>query len=339
MIKILLVLLVNVILYSKSIDFNSALDLSILNNKELKAKKLSIQNSDINFKEVQNYDYGSLVFNSTFSRTNNAGHVFGMKLGSREATFKDFGFSQFGSSINTQPTDLNFPNDRNNFENKISYDVPLFTGYKLENAKKMAKLQILASKILYSYDEKKLGLEVLKAYNGAVSAKYFIKASKEAKNATTSFVNFANELYKEGLVTKIDVKQARVQDLNVNAKVREALNKFDLAIAYLRFLTNDKEISDIRDFENLNLKIDNLISLQKIAINNRDDYSWMKHNLQTLKANIDMEKSSSYPTIGAHIEYGYNNDDFDMWIRLAKLPGKSNLHTHGRLAFCGIKHM
>jgi len=311
MIKIFLVLLINVILFSKSIDFKTALDLSIVNNKELKAKKLSINKANINFKEAQNYDYGSLVFNSTFTNTNHAGHIFGMKLGSREASFRDFGFTQQSEGIDIQPHDLNFPNSRDNFENKISYDVPLFTGYKLTHAKRMAKLQVLANKVLYDYNEKALGLEVLRAYNGAVSSKYFIKATQKAKNATSSFVNFAEALYKEGLVTKIDVKQAMVQDLNINAKVRDALNQFDLAMAYLRFLTNDKDISDVKDFENLNVNHANLNSLQKTAIKNRDDFLWMKHNTSTLKSKISMEASSDYPTIGAHVEYGYNNDTFD----------------------------
>lgn len=84
--------------------------------------------------------------------------------------------------LDHQPDKLNNPESRTNFETKISYELPLFTGFKLENGKKMAKLQTLASKVKFSYDEKLLGLEVLKAYNGAVTAKEFIKATKKQKN-------------------------------------------------------------------------------------------------------------------------------------------------------------
>ena len=129
--------------------------------------------------------------------------------------------------------------------------------------------------------------------------------------ATDSFVNFANELYLEGLVTQIDVKQAQVRNLNVNAKVRDAKNRFDLAIAYLRFLTNDKEISDIKEFENINFLKNELGTLQNSAIENRDDITWMRYNTQTMKTKILMDESSLYPAVGAHIEYGYNNDTFD----------------------------
>lgn len=311
MIKIFFILIININVYSKAIDFQQALDLSLSNNKELLAKKLSIYESKLLLQETKNYNYGSLLFNSTISKTNNAGHVFGMKLASREATFRDFGFSQFGQPMDTQPVDLNFPQDRTNFENKISYDIPLFTGYKLSNAEKMAKLQLLANKVKYNYDKKNLGLEILKAYNGAVTAKYLIEATKNAQIATNSFVNLASELYKEGFVTQIDIKQAKVHNLNVKTKVNDAFNRFELSIAYLKFLTNDKNITDIKDFENINFTKNELSSLQNIAINNRDDLNWMDYNKKTLKTKVQMEKAVKYPQIGAHIEYGFNNNTFD----------------------------
>ena len=55
-----------------------------------------------------------------------------------------------------------------------AWQKPLSTR-KVENAKKIAKLQLLASNAKFNYDEKLLGLEVFKAYNGAVTAKELIK--------------------------------------------------------------------------------------------------------------------------------------------------------------------
>ena len=119
----------------------------------------------------------------------------------------------------------------------------------------MAKLQLLAQSAKYNFDEKALGLEVLKAYNGAVAAKEFIKATSKAKEATSSFVEFAHELYNEGLVTSIDVKQAKVYDMGVDASMIESKNRYDLAISYLRFLTSDKNITDVAEFKNIDNKL------------------------------------------------------------------------------------
>jgi len=321
--KKILLLLSPILLFGYSIDFEEALTKTIELNKSLKAKKLSVEETKSDLDMAQGYSYGSLVFDENISKTNNAGYVFGMKLSSREADFRAFGFSDFldwqknnmpgGSEgvLNTQPEDLNHPESRTNYETKLTYKIPLFTGFKLQNAKKMAKLQILAKTAQYNYDEKELGLEVLKAYNGAVAAKEFIKATQKAKKATASFVEFADELYKEGLVTSIDVKQAQVYDMDIDAVSIEAVNRYELAISYLKFLTTDENITDVGMFHTIENEITNIQELQKKAQEKRDDITSMRYNTQTMKANVDLQKADFFPTVGAQIEYGYNGDQFN----------------------------
>ncbi|MEA3512307.1 MAG: TolC family protein [Campylobacterota bacterium] len=326
--KTILLLTCPLFLFGYTIDFKTSLDKTIENNKGLKAKKLEIDASKEDLNEAKGYNYGSLVFNENISTTNNAGYVFGMKMASREASFGDFGFDEFignmdtitpssptydgGTSLlATEPENLNNPDARTNYETKVTYKVPLFTGFKLQNAKKMAKLQVLAKSALYNYDKKALGLEVLKAYNGAVASKEFIKATQKAKEATSSFVNFAGELYNEGLVTNIDVKQAQVYDMGVDTHMIEAKNRYDLALSYLRFLTSDDTITDVGEFKNISNETLELTSLQDKAHTNRDDFSAMRYNTDTMKAKIDLDSSDNYPTIGAQLEYGYNDDSFN----------------------------
>jgi outer membrane protein TolC len=305
------------IFYASIIDFETALEKTIQSNKMLQAKKLDIKKSQLSLDEAKSYDYGKLIFSENITNTNHAGHVFGMKTASREASFNDFGFKYFIDNMNSattqqllnhQPDNLNNPKSRTNFETKISYEIPIFTGFKLENVKKMAKLQTLATKVKFNYDEKLLGLEVLKAYNGAVTAKEFIKATKQAKKATSFFVSLANELFQEGLVSTIDVKQALVHDMNVDTKIIEAENRYELTLSYLKFLTDDESINDVREFEDINLYRLNLNTLQKDALNLREDLQYMNYNLDTLKNKIDYENASNYPTIAAYMEYGYNDD-------------------------------
>jgi len=314
--KKLLLLSCPLFVFGVSVNFETSLNKTINNNQGLKAKELSIKNAKMDLQEAKGYNYGSLVFAENISRTNNAGYVFGMKLASREATFGDFGFNEFDMTGKTNPLpvapeDLNHPAPRTNYETKLTYKLPIFVGFKLSSAKKMAQLQVLANQAKFKFDKKQLQLEVLKAYNGAVIAKEFIKATKQAKKATNSFVQFASELYKEGLVTSIDVKQAQVYDMGVDSKYAEAQNRFDLAISYLKFLTTDTTITDVKDFYNINLDLSILSSLQTKADKNREDFKWMKYNTQTMKNKIDFDASEQYPTIGAQIEYGYNDNELN----------------------------
>ena len=320
--KVILTVTCPLLIFAHTIDFETSLALTLKHNNGLKAKKLNIQNAKLNLEEVDGYNYGNLIFNENIAHTNNAGYVFGMKMASREAQMSDFGFTtaDFGQMQNmmgagqeiggVQPDNLNNPKARTNFETKVTYKVPLFVGYKLQNGKKMAQLQLLAKQAQYKYDEKSLGLEVLKAYNGAVASKEFIKATKKAKEATKSFVEFAKALFNEGLVTNIDVKQAQVYDMGVDSKMIEAKNRYELAISYLKFLTSDNTITDVSSFKNINISETSLSSLQNNAINKRDDFQYMKYNTDTMKINIDYEKSSKYPTIGGQVEYGFNDNNF-----------------------------
>ena len=323
------------LLLAKNIDFNTALKEALKNNLELKAKKLNIDKAQAQLKEAKGYDWGKLIFSEEISRTNNAMYIFGMKLESREATFKDFGFADFlggvgqvlrsskdfndfknkmtnpamaAALLNTEPKDLNYPGSRTNFKTKFVYEVPLFTGFKLKYAKEMAKLQVLANKFKYSSDKNALGVEVLKAYNGAVAAKYFISALKKAKETTTAFLKMVKAFYDNGMATKTELLEVKKRDAEVNAMLIEAKNKYDLALSYLRFLTDDNTITGVGNFQTLipeNASVDELI---KIALNNRGDLKWMEKNVETMQAKVKFEKSAKYPMVGAHIEYGWNDD-------------------------------
>jgi outer membrane protein TolC len=344
--KILAVMILPVLMMGKMVTFKEALELTLKNNKQLKAKEYESKKSIQDLKMAQGYKKGKVEFSEQISRTNNAGYVFGMKLASREATFGDFGFDEFINQMDTitpssptfdggskllatQPDNLNYPGVRNNFETKITFEMPLYTGGKLESAESMANLQIKANQAKLSHDKKQIGLEVLRAYNGAVAAKKFIKMTKNAKIITTRFKKKAKQLYKRRLVRIIDVKQSKMAAFSVNAKIEEAENKFNLAIAYLQFLTDDSTLTDVNDFVLFNFDNIEIDNLQKNAISLRDDYKWMKLNTKTMKQKIKFESADEEPMVGTHFEYGLNDNTID----IGELP-----HKDYYLAAVGLKY-
>ncbi|RUM55380.1 MAG: TolC family protein [Nautilia sp.] len=306
--KILLGLIPALIL-AKTVSYDEALNEAFNNNNELKAKKLNIEIAKQDLKKAKMFNFGRLYFQETFSRTNNALYVFGNKLGQRRATFLDFGANEFtgSSALGVAPKNLNYPAFVDNFNTKIAYDLPIFTGFKIKYAKKIAALQVKAQKFKYQRDKNKLAIEVLKAYNGAVAAKYFIEALKSAKKTTTSFVKMTQDMYNQGVIVKSDVLSAEARDSEVDAKLIEAKNRYKLALAYLRFLTGNNEIDDVRGFKVIISPESDLKKLQQEALQNRNDIRYMKANVDTMKNKVKMDKNIYYPTIGAHLEYGQNN--------------------------------
>jgi len=304
------------LLMAKTVNFDTVLKESLSNNLELKAKKLNIDKAEADLKTAKGYDWGKLVFSEEISRSNNALYVFGMKLESREANFKDFGLASYNpmlgpAALYVEPKDLNYPDARSNFKTKFVYEVPIFTGFKLKYAKEMAKLQVLANKFKFANDKNRLAIEVLKAYNGAVAAKYFISALEKAKETTSSFVKMITDFKDVGMATETDLLQAKKRDSEVDAMLTEAKNKYALALSYLRFLSGDDEISDVGDFKVIVSPNADLDELKKTALKNRNDLKWMQKNVETMKKKVKMDASTKYPTIGAHLEYGWNDNQLN----------------------------
>lgn len=315
--KIYLSLLLASFTYAQTVNFDDVMKLTLDNNKDLKTQKLQIENSKLDIKSVDSFSYGKLALNQEISRTNHPGYIFNSKLSSREASFNDFGALDFTNSMNNPsgtpdasiiPDNLNNPDPRNNFTTKVTYDIPLFTGFKLSNQKDILKLQQKAQELKYNLNEKELSYEVLKAYNGAVVAKEYISAVRKAKEAIELVVKSATSFYEEGLVTKIDVKQAKVHELNVNSHLIEAQNRFELALAYLRFLTSNDEIKDVQDLANITISNDDFSILYENALKNRDEVKMQDIQVNATKKNIDIANSSYYPSIYSHLEYGFNDN-------------------------------
>ena len=308
--KIYLSLLLTTLSYAQSVNFDDVLTQTLNNSKDLQQQKLNIDSAKLDTKMIDSINYGKLAITEEFNRTNHAGYVFNSKLSSREATFNDFGAGQFQgiNSLNVQPDNLNYPDDRNNFNTKITYDIPLFTGFKLSNQKDILKLQEKANELKYNLDKKSLELEVLKAYNSAVVAKDFVTALEKAKEAVSKIVESANAFHKEGFVTKIDVNEAKVYALNINSSLIEAKNNFQLALAYLKFLSSNDEINDVQELKNIYFDFPNKDELYKIALENRDEIKMQDIQVNATKKNIDIANSAYFPTIYSHLEYGFNDD-------------------------------
>lgn len=298
--------------YAQSVNFDRILNLTLENNKDLKNQQLNLDLAKLNTKTIDAVSLGKLSVTEELSRTNHSGYVFNSKLSSREATFRDFGFAQQNEGMDVQPKDLNYPDARNNYNTKLIYEVPLFTGFKLSNQKDILELQEKANEIKYNLDKKELTIEVLKAYNSAVVAKEFVSALEKAKIAISQIVKSADAFHKEGLVTKIDVNEAKVYELNINSQLIEASNNFQLALAYLRFLSSDDSISDVEALENINSEISEKNLLYTQALENRDEIKMQDIQINATKKNIDIANSAYYPTVYSHLEYGFNDNSLTL---------------------------
>ncbi len=315
-----------------NLSLKQAIDLLKKNSSNIKIAKFDEKIAKFKTKIAQSYDYGSLDYTLNALRSNDAGNVFGFKLQSREATFRDFGFSDFLGGVGTAlqmangnfgtfsqimanpamadqllslaPDDLNYPDARNHFQNKFTYQIPLFTGYKLTQYKKIMK----DMEKLSSLDTKKVINEEIyqtkKTFYDITLVENYIKHLKVLKSNIDKLENIIRAFKSEGYAKDTDIYEVQAKKASVLSYLNQAKLNRDLAYQYLEFLIGVKVNSiETRD-ELAPLPSDNPKELVDKAI----DLKRAKLGYEITKENVKLQKSAFYPVVGAFAEYSTADD-------------------------------
>jgi outer membrane protein TolC len=303
-------------IYAKEYSFEEILKLTLKNNRELKAKEVDIEISKLELQKAKSMDFGSLDLKQSFSYTDNAMYSFANTLSNREASFKNFGFSEFDSTnpnlLSTEPKDLNYPDSTKNFDTSINYSLNLFSGFQMSNIKEMAKLKLKISEVALQSDIDRLSFELLRAYNQSVANREMILALKKAKEASESSLSLSIALYEEGMVTKIDILEAKDRLAQIEAKLMEAISNFEISISYLKFLSSEDSIDSVNGFWYLSYQYRDLKSMQDIAIENRIDLQIANLNREILDKKSDFDRGEFLPKINLNLSYGFSDSSLQL---------------------------
>lgn len=286
------------------------------NNREIKAAELTerMRKSDIAI--ARGYRLGSLDFSETYMRTDHPMYVFGMKLGTREASFNDFGFDEFlawmqtdmqGDVLGIQPDNLNHAEDRQNFETKLTYSVPLYTGDKLPEYQKIAtemaeisgldKQQMVNEKVVQA---KKTFYDIALLDSFEINLQTIDTTMVRLERTVQSMID-------EGYAKKIDLLEVQTQRANVERLLNQTRANRQLAYEFLSFLAGE-EIGRIT------------AEFQSAAIPEVDESWLLAHNIDLQKAHkgqlitarmVEVAEADYLPTLGAFGEVGYNSEDLD----------------------------
>ncbi len=293
----------------KNLSLHKALKILDKNNLELKISRFNTQMKAYEIKVAKGHSYGKLDASVTAIRSNDAGNVFGFKLQSREATFGDFGFSEFDMSGQTNPLpvapqSLNHPEERNHYQTNISYILPLYTGGKLSEYERMSEAMYRMS----IYDTQKLlnekVFQIKKTfYDISLVSNYISNLSKiiqNIKRLESIVINMKNE----GYAQDIDVLEVQARATEVESMHNQAILSKVLAYQFLSFILNT-EVSSIN-------KVNDMVSMPKLnkeeLESNNIDMQKALLGLKVTQMAINVEKSNFLPNVGAFAEYGMADD-------------------------------
>ena len=308
--------------------------LKILDKKNLEIKIAQYDTQMKKYDQIaaEGYNYGKLDLTMMALRSNDAGNVFGFKLQSREATFGDFGFSEFlggiggamqmssampGNSfenfkgimenpsaqaqmLGIAPKDLNYPDARNHFSTKLTYMLPLYTGGKLTEYKNITKSLFKMSKLDKAKVRSEKRYQVKKAFYDIALVQSYIGNLQHIINNIRRLKQIISEMKKEGYAQETDKLEVRARMSEAQSMLSQAKLNRELAYQFLSFLLNT-EVSSVRTTGALARKP----KVTKAMIERRSiDIQKAKLGLKITKMAVELEKSKFRPTIGAFAEYG-----------------------------------
>ncbi len=326
-IKTIFIFLIAIPLFAgmENLSLDQALKIVQRENLEIKIAQFNAQMQKYETKIVQGHSFGKLDLTLQGMRSNDAGNVFGFKLQSREATFGDFGFDEFlgplggaiyGASqgvapsdmsglLNQQPKTLNFPEERNHYVSKLTFAMPLFTGGRLHNYRKIAHRMYELSKLDAKKVRNKKIFEIKKTFHDISLVDSYIRNLSLIMTNINRLEGVVGSMEHEGYAKDIDLLEVQARKAEAQSMYEQAKLNRELAYQYLSFLLNRK-VNSIKP-------VNDMAPTPRVTqadISKNLDIQKALHGYEMATMGISMERGNFLPQIGAFAEYGSADDKF-----------------------------
>jgi len=305
------------VLNASAINLDQALEILETNNLEIKAAEYEFQSAQAKSEQVSGSNWGSLDLILNAANSDDAGNVFGFKLTSRQATFGDFGFSEFNPALPadqllaTKPEDLNHPGSTNFFQTKLEYTLPIYTGgmisgysdisQSMEKMKRLEKDQTINTKIY----------EIRKAFYDMALLEEAMDQLQAIDDNIAKLEETTKFMIEEGYAKHIDLLEVQAKRSNVQRNINEMQVNEKLLYQYLSFLLNQK-VDEIITPEG-SVDVPQITTEDVIARN--IDIKRAETGLHIRTKMVDVSQADYLPMIGlkANVQSSaINLDEYDM---------------------------
>ena len=294
----------------KPIRLNDAIMMLKTQNLEIKSASLDIKSAYADLDKTQGMNWGKLDFTQNFSRSDDAGNVFGFKLTSREATFGDFGFSEFDGTnpniLNVQPNDLNYPDSRNFFQTKLTYKLPIFTGFKLSSYEKIMKVMTKIKSLKKDQVIHEKIYQLRKSFYDMALLRESTKHLKKILSNIETLENTTKSMIDVGYAKKVDLLEVQAKKGNVERLISQMQSNQKLLLHLISFLLNQK-VDDITT-PTQHIKMPSITN--DMILKNNLDIKQATQGLEVRKNMLKVSKSAYYPMAGAFGELSTADDSF-----------------------------
>jgi len=277
---------------NKKLTLNESIEFGLQNSKDLKISKSKVISSEAKVSEINSMFLPQLKFLANYTRLSDNIPPFEVVTP----------FSPLPIKISEPVLD--------NYNLKLSFQQPLFTGFKLLSSKKAASYNYDATELEYSKDKNEAAFSIHTAFWNYYRAKQIKDLLQNNLKQMENHLNDTKNFLENGLATQNDYLKLQVQYSNTALLLIEAENNLDVARAVFNKslgLPLESATEIIADGINPESPTSNIEELLNEAKANRDELKSLKSKLQAANENITAAQSSWFPSIYLTGNYYYSN--------------------------------
>jgi outer membrane protein TolC len=286
---------------SPPLNFSQCVDIALKQNFDLAASRAQIEQAQAGLDQAKGYRWPKVTFGMGATVTDAALNVFGTKLSQRNATFNDFGASEFtGSNYATAPKALNYPGFIPNFNPAFEFQLPVYDGGLIRGGIDQAEAYVKAAQNGDQAARQKVIFQVLQAYQGIHTARAFLKVAQQGEAAAASQVKMMESLVKGGVIVKSDLLSAKVRYQEVQIQRMQAENGVSKAQDQLHLLLGVPLAQPLNIGPQVEIKTTagDTAQLRQTAVNNNPGINALRKMMDVDKAKIDIAKAAYMPQVG-----------------------------------------
>lgn len=296
--------------WADTLEFRQCVDAALAQNPDLAISRAQIQQAEAALRQARGNKLPRLNLSLSATRSNDALNVFGMKLGQRQATFNDFGLSEYTGVGSVQPRDLNHPDAINNFNTRVELLVPVYNGGLVASYVDTAQSYVRAAQSGDEMARQQLIKHVLMAYQGVHTARAYIKVARQGEAAAAEFVRITEQLHKQGMAVKSGLLSARVNLEEIRLKLIEARNAEATAQDQLHLLLGKplEEALDVGQPVMPGLLAGNDADLRRQARESAPGLNALRHQADAAGAQVRAARAGKQPQFNVMLRQDWNDD-------------------------------
>jgi outer membrane protein TolC len=266
---------------AKKLDLKDAIDLAITKSNEAELANTKVTTKNLELQSVKNNQYPDLKISGQYMRLTNA-----------SVDLKTNSNSTSGNSSTA-------PKVNQLILGQANVNLPLFSGFKLQNSIKASDYLYQAEKAKSIQTKEDIAMKVVEYYANLYRAqKAVILITENLKSAEQRVKDF-EALEQNGIIARNDLLKAQLQQSKVQLSLDEAYKNVSVLnyylITLLKLPEDYKIYIDEHQFDN-NQPI-NVIKNEEDGLKNRKDLEAIHYLQKASESNIKISKSAYYPSI------------------------------------------